>query len=423
MLFKNWVTQGTEATFIEEPGCSSSTPYAHEVTSNVSISGQPIHVAYNGMTFTAIRYNGIGSGGPPPNGPPGCDVGGHEGTCIETSACAAKAGHSSTPGYCPGPANIECCTADAPPPASPPTCHVDGVAGTCISTSSCAAKGGHHSTPGECPGPDSEECCTPNAAPPPPPPSGPSCSVEGNEGVCIGSSACSGMAGHVSTPASAPAPPAKSAAPSPRAATSAARLACASRPPSAPGAPVTRRRATAPAPPTRSAARRSGSARKVSAATLPSSGSLASRGVEAMLAVHPAECLKTSRQPVLANQDLTPRRFFGFLPDASLPVSRKRKALALAVATAADLLHIAIFPAFVEGAASPFDDALDAVTAVILLVVLGFSWRLAFALAAELVPGVALFPSWTAVVISVPSAPAPALPAPAPSPSPSDSGG
>ena len=158
------------------------------------------------MTFTAIRYDGIGSGGSPPNGPPSCDVGGHEGTCIETSACAAKAGHHSTPGYCPGPANEECCTADAPPPPSPPTCHVDGVAGTCISTSSCAAKGGHHSTPGECPGPDSEECCTPNAAPPPPPPSGPSCSVEGDEGVCIGSSACSGMAGHVSTPGFCPGP-------------------------------------------------------------------------------------------------------------------------------------------------------------------------------------------------------------------------
>ena len=99
----------------------------------------------------------------------------------------------------------------------------------------------------------------------------------------------------------------------------------------------------------------------------------------------------------------------------------KRKAVALAVATAADILQIAIFPAFVEGAASPFDDALDAVTAVVLLVVLGFRWRLALAFAAESVAGVAQ--SWTAVVISVPSAPAPALPAPAPSPSPSDSGG
>src|SRR5437867_3641621 len=43
MLFKNWVTPGSVAVFIEEPGCSSKTPYAHELTSNVSISGSSIH--------------------------------------------------------------------------------------------------------------------------------------------------------------------------------------------------------------------------------------------------------------------------------------------------------------------------------------------------------------------------------------------
>src|SRR5262249_9642777 len=47
------------ATFLEEPGCSSSTPYAHEVTSDVTISGSSIHVSYNGMSFTAIRYGAL----------------------------------------------------------------------------------------------------------------------------------------------------------------------------------------------------------------------------------------------------------------------------------------------------------------------------------------------------------------------------
>jgi hypothetical protein len=56
MLFKEWVTKGSVATFLEEPGCSSSTPYAHAFTSNVTISGNTIHVAWNGMTFTAIHY-------------------------------------------------------------------------------------------------------------------------------------------------------------------------------------------------------------------------------------------------------------------------------------------------------------------------------------------------------------------------------
>ena len=62
MLFKNWAGPGV-ATFIEEPGCSSSTPYAHEFTSSVSISGSIIHVSYNGMTFHAIRFDGIQEGG------------------------------------------------------------------------------------------------------------------------------------------------------------------------------------------------------------------------------------------------------------------------------------------------------------------------------------------------------------------------
>jgi hypothetical protein len=157
MLFKAWVTPGQVARFIEEPGCSSSTPYAHEFTSSVSISGSSIHVSWNGMTFTAIRYNGIsGSSQPPPPPPSGgvsCSVDGVAGDCISTSTCAGKAGHTSTPGHCPGPASIECCTA-------PPSCKVNGVAGLCMETSACAQLPGHHSTPGYCPGGASEECCT-----------------------------------------------------------------------------------------------------------------------------------------------------------------------------------------------------------------------------------------------------------------------
>ncbi len=45
---------------------------------------------------------------------------GVSGECVATSDCMAEAGHTSVPGYCPGPANIECCTltpnvADNPP--------------------------------------------------------------------------------------------------------------------------------------------------------------------------------------------------------------------------------------------------------------------------------------------------------------------
>jgi len=49
-----------------------------------------------------------------------CSVDGNPGQCITTTACGALADHTSTAGYCPGPADIECCVmtpnvADNPP--------------------------------------------------------------------------------------------------------------------------------------------------------------------------------------------------------------------------------------------------------------------------------------------------------------------
>jgi hypothetical protein len=85
--------------------------------------------------------------------------------------------------------------------------------------------------------------------------------------------------------------------------------------------------------------------------------------------------------------------------------TRRRKRIALAIAAAADLLQLALAPLFGEGALSPLDDALDVVVALLLVVVLGWRWRTALALLLELIPGVALFPSWTAVIATLPSAP------------------
>jgi hypothetical protein len=89
-------------------------------------------------------------------------------------------------------------------------------------------------------------------------------------------------------------------------------------------------------------------------------------------------------------------------------VSKKRKALALTIAVLADLAQLVLWPAFAAGAASPIDDALDAVVAIALLLTLGFSGRLALALALELVPGADLFPTWSAVVASIPAVEEPA---------------
>src|SRR5512144_1335459 len=56
MLFAAWTKPGSEARFMEETGCSSSKPYAIEITEPVTLSGSTITVMYHG-TYTAIRYD------------------------------------------------------------------------------------------------------------------------------------------------------------------------------------------------------------------------------------------------------------------------------------------------------------------------------------------------------------------------------
>jgi hypothetical protein len=69
MLFKEWLSRGRTAVFLEEPGCSSQEPYAHALTSSVSVSGSSIYVDYEGASFTAIRYDHL-SNAPPAKPPP-----------------------------------------------------------------------------------------------------------------------------------------------------------------------------------------------------------------------------------------------------------------------------------------------------------------------------------------------------------------
>ncbi len=81
--------------------------------------------------------------------------------------------------------------------------------------------------------------------------------------------------------------------------------------------------------------------------------------------------------------------------------SRFRFWPALGVALAADLLQLAVFPLFVEGAVSPWNDALDFVVAVSLTLLLGWHWAFLPTLAAELMPGAVVVPTWTAAVLVV----------------------
>ena len=72
---------------------------------------------------------------------------------------------------------------------------------------------------------------------------------------------------------------------------------------------------------------------------------------------------------------------------------RWRWALLTAVLSDALGFGVVLFP--------PVQWLLDAVTAIVILVVLGFRWPLLVALAVEAVPGLQLFPTWTLVVLAM----------------------
>lgn len=112
-------------------------------------------------------WGGGPGGGPCVDNAPGtaCTVTatGESGECMDTAVCQSLGGsHVSTPGYCPGPANIQCCTGST-------ACTVaeTGLSGECLRTSACAALGADYvTTPGYCSGPSDFQCCTPASAPP-----------------------------------------------------------------------------------------------------------------------------------------------------------------------------------------------------------------------------------------------------------------
>jgi hypothetical protein len=81
------------------------------------------------------------------------------------------------------------------------------------------------------------------------------------------------------------------------------------------------------------------------------------------------------------------------------PGPRFRAAMLLAIV--ADVLQIAVFPLFVEGAESPADDLLDFGIGAVLVYLLGWHWEFLPSFLAKLVPGVDLVPFWTMAVANV----------------------
>src|SRR5262245_56267141 len=75
---------------------------------------------------------------------------------------------------------------------------------------------------------------------------------------------------------------------------------------------------------------------------------------------------------------------------------RGRLWAAVLIALVADALQIGLLPLFMEGAAVPWNDALDVGVGLTLIALLG--WHVAFlpAFASELVPFLNLLPTWTA---------------------------
>jgi hypothetical protein len=78
-----------------------------------------------------------------------------------------------------------------------------------------------------------------------------------------------------------------------------------------------------------------------------------------------------------------------------------RMKAALIFAVLADIFQIAVFPFFVEGAASPADDVLDLCVAGVLSALLGWHWEFAPSFLGKLVPGVDFVPLWTLAVANV----------------------
>src|SRR5258708_19096127 len=84
--------------------------------------------------------------------------------------------------------------------------------------------------------------------------------------------------------------------------------------------------------------------------------------------------------------------------DYSNSLKEPEHRLAWAVAIAADALQIAAFPLFAEGGLSPADSLLDLIVGLVMIRLLGWHWAFLPTLAAELIPGADLFPTWTTAV-------------------------
>jgi hypothetical protein len=82
-------------------------------------------------------------------------------------------------------------------------------------------------------------------------------------------------------------------------------------------------------------------------------------------------------------------------------LKHRERRLAWFVALAADAIQIVGLPLFGGGALSPADTVVDFATALLLTRLIGWHWAFFPTLIAEVIPGLDLFPTWTAAVFFV----------------------
>jgi hypothetical protein len=82
-------------------------------------------------------------------------------------------------------------------------------------------------------------------------------------------------------------------------------------------------------------------------------------------------------------------------------IKKPEHRMAWIIAILADAVQIAALPLFAAGGLSPADTLLDLIVAAILARLLGWHWAFLPSLLAELIPGLDLFPTWTAAVFFV----------------------
>lgn len=85
----------------------------------------------------------------------------------------------------------------------------------------------------------------------------------------------------------------------------------------------------------------------------------------------------------------------------ALTLTPRRVLAARLLALFADAVQLGLLPLFVEGALSPINDALDAVVAIAMILLLGWHWAFLPAFVSELIPFFDLVPTWTAAVLIV----------------------